>query len=102
MINEEAVHELIRKYRLSCGAQVRYMDLVSEVGELGKELIRGVDYGKRALRVTAETEEEMGDCLFSLLALCGELDIRPEEALKVALDKYERRFAQKGSVDSGR
>ena len=44
----------------------------------------------------------MGDCLFSLLALCGELGIDAREALEGALKKYSERFAEKADVGSGR
>ena len=45
------------------------------VGELGKEILKGSDYGKTACRNTENAEEELGDCLFSLLALACEMNI---------------------------
>jgi len=36
--------------------------------------------------------EELGDLLFTLANLARKLEINPEEALKVALDKFESRF----------
>ena len=35
---QEIVENFIKKYNLSCGEKIRYIDLVSEIGELGKEI----------------------------------------------------------------
>lgn len=98
---QQKVNAFMSKYHLSCGENIRYMDLVSEVGELGKEIIKSTDYGKRAFNLNETTLEEMGDCLFSILALCCELNIDASEALEYALNKYEERFNHKQSISSG-
>ena len=51
--------------------------------------------------ITIYTEQEFGDCLFSLIALSGELGIDPASALDSALAKYKRRFDAKGRIGSG-
>lgn len=99
---QKCVKLFVEEHDLSCGTQTRYIDLMSEVGELGKEIIKSTNYGKTPFCATKDTEEEIGDCLFSLLALCCELDIDAKTALDCAMKKYETRFAAKGSIDSGR
>ncbi len=42
------VRAFVERNHLECGAQSRYVDLVSEVGELGKEILKSTDYGKAA------------------------------------------------------
>ena len=79
---------------------VRYIDLVFEIEELGKELLTGTDYGKNEHVQTPGASGELGDCLFSLLALCCEMDVDAEAALGRALAKYAARFAAKGSIGS--
>ncbi len=101
MIDDSAVYGFLDEYKLRCGINERYIDLSSEVGELGKELLKATDYGKAAFRMTADTEQEFGDCLFSLIALSGELGIDPASALDSALAKYKRRFDAKGRIGSG-
>ena len=91
----------VGKYRLGADVQTRYIDLVSEVGELGKEIIRATDYGRKGYSQNAGAVEEVGDCLFSLIALCSEMGVSAEEALCRAIQKYEARFELKGSVGSG-
>ena len=71
----------------------RYIDLVSEIGELGKEILLATNYGKEELTLitSPSMEDEMGDCLFSLLALCTTLDIDAENALSASMQKYRNR-----------
>jgi len=97
---QKLVNDFIQKYNLQTDEHTRYIDLVSEVGELGKELIKSTDYGKKAYAQTDDANGELGDCLFSLLALCCSMGIDAEEALEMALGKYERRFAENGNVGS--
>lgn len=99
---QKSVHEFIAQHQLSCGVESRFIDLTSEMGELGKELLKGSDYGKSACRITENAEDELGDCLFSLLALACEMNINAENALKHALEKYQKRFSEKQEISSGR
>jgi len=97
---QKLVEGFINKYQLQSDEATRYMDLVSEIGELGKEIIKSTDYGKKDFTTNKLIAGEVGDCIFSLLALCCELGIDAQEALGAALSKYELRFAQKGSIGS--
>lgn len=99
---QKKTEEFIALHGLRCNETARYTDLVSEVGELGKEILKGTDYGKRPYVRTPGAAAEAGDCLFSLLALCTELGIDAEDALDSAIEKYRLRFSRKGSADSGK
>ena len=102
-VEQEKVRTLIREYGLDATASVRCLDLVSEVGETAKEILKATDYGK-AERMNAheKMQEELGDCLFSLLALCEAAGIDACEALESAMNKYHARWKACGSVGSGR
>jgi MazG family protein len=86
---------LLRAYELSSRAAAVGFDWVQtaevldkideEVGEL-KEMVRATP--RNARRV----EEEMGDLLFSLANLARKLEVEPEAALRVANEKFQRRF----------
>lgn len=97
---QNKVNDLIDKYNLNITTEIRYVDLVSEIGELGKEIIKATNYNQKEFSVTKDTKGELGDCLFSLLALCSNLDINANEALEEALYKYKKRFEEKGSISS--
>lgn len=96
------VRAFLERNDLFCGEAVRCLDLVSEVGEAAKEIVKGSDYGKRPYVQTEETAEELGGCLFSLLALCCELHVDAEQALDHALRKYDARLHDRGDAGSGR
>ena len=96
----ETVNAFIRDNGLQTDVLTRYVDLVSEIGELGKELVVSTDYGKREMAVSDEMKMEVGDCLFSMLALCHALDVDVVWALEAALDKYRQRKTQTGSISN--
>ena len=77
----------------------RAADVVDKIEEELAELRRAVD-GEGLKR----TEEEMGDLLFAIANLSRKLGIEPESALRMANDKFTKRFtALEGRVhDSGR
>ena len=88
---QDLVKEFIESKNWQTDAKSRYIDLVSEVGELGKEILLSTNYGKQDFSPTPAFADEMGDCIFSLLALCEAMNINAEEALKQSLDKYKSR-----------
>ena len=94
------VREFIDKYKIRSDVNTRYIDLVSEIGELGKEIIKNTNYGKQDFTPNCQMIDEVGDCLFSLFALCSELDIDAQDALCKSLLKYESRFETKGTIGS--
>ena len=98
---QKLVADFINEYGLQSDIETRYIDLISEVGELGKEILKSTNYGKQDFCTNEKIANELGDCFFSLFALCHELKIDSKEALNNALLKYKTRFLQKGEVGSG-
>ncbi len=99
---QAAVAEFVCAHGLETEPRTRFLDLTSELGELSKELLKASEYGKKPVTVTAELEEELGDCMFSFLCLCDSLKLNAREALEKALAKYERRLRETGTLGSGR
>lgn len=77
----------------------RLLDLTAEIGEIAADAAKSSDYGAdpEALSVS---RDELGDALFSLLALAEELDMDADVALAEALDKYESRIDTDGTPGS--
>ncbi len=98
---QRAAAEFARAHGLNLEPQTRLLDLVSELGELSKELLKASRYGERPIAVTAGIEEETGDCVFSLFCLADSLGVDAGAALSAALEKYRRRFAKTGQTGSG-
>ncbi len=99
---QEKVDELIKKYNLESSVEIRFIDLISELGELGKEVLKGNDYGKKDFCNTENLESEMGDTFFSLICVANCLNIDLQNALDSVLRKYENRFSNNGNIGSGR
>jgi MazG family protein len=86
---------LLRAYELSTrAAQVGFDwvttdDVIDKAEEEIRELREAVSEGGGK---SAEAEEEFGDLLFALVNVARKLGIEPEAALRVANDKFQRRF----------
>jgi MazG family protein len=86
---------LLRAYELSTRAAMVGFDWVKtdDVIDKAEEEIREL---REAVAATGpkspEAEEELGDLLFSLVNVARKLGIEPEAALRVANDKFQRRF----------
>ena len=98
--NQHKVKEFIKDNNLSTSIEVRLIDLVSEVGELSKEIITGSSYGKSEYSQTSETKSELGDVFFSLIELANLLDVDIDEALDSVLIKYADRISTKDTPAS--
>ena len=97
---QKLVSEMVNRYNLEITPELRYIDLVSEVGELGKSILDSTDYGKKQFSKAENLELEIGDVLFSLTCIANSLDIDLQQALIDSMKKYQRRFIQTGSVGS--
>ncbi len=77
----------------------RMLDLISETGELSKEILLATEYGQVTPSFRPSFQDELGDVFFSLVALANQTGIDLEDTLNHALDKYSRRL-KKGSAGS--
>ena len=86
---------LLRAYELGTRAAqvgfdwVKTDDVIDKADEEIRELREAVAAGGGK---SPEAEEEFGDLLFSLVNVARKLGIEPEAALRVANDKFQRRF----------
>ncbi|WDV46812.1 MazG nucleotide pyrophosphohydrolase domain-containing protein [Clostridiaceae bacterium M8S5] len=87
---------------IKSNANIRILDLISEIGELSKEILKSTNYGEKKFTITDDYKSEIGDVFFSLLCLANETDVDLEDCLTKVIDKYEKRFESIGSVGSGK
>ena len=97
---QKTVNEMIKKYNLESSTEIKFIDFISEVGELGKELLKGNNYGKKEFVKTDNLQLEMGDVLFSFVCLANDLHIDLQEAFDKVVEKYHARFLTKGNIGS--
>jgi len=100
MDSQHRVERFLEEHELQTEPTFRVLDLLSEAGEVAKEVNASTGYGQQPDAV-AVAEDELGDTLFALLALCVELEVDAEAALEAALEKYERRLEETETAGSG-
>lgn len=98
---QRQVTAFVEKHHLETSVSVRVLDLVSEVGEVAKEVLKGSNYGHEDFAPTDEWTSELADALFSLICIANSTNVDLESALKTVLDKYEKRLSEKGDAGSG-
>jgi len=96
---QDKVKIFCEDHNLSTSAEVRLIDLVSELGELAKEILLNTDYGKKTTGLNEHIEDELGDIIFSLIALSNSFNIDMEASLDRVMKKYQLR-AHNGSIGS--
>jgi len=97
---QQKVEKFVKEYNLKHKPEITVLDLVSEIGEVAKEILEMSDYGRRKPKYKKELKTELGDVLYSLINLANYYDIGLEEALEIALTKYQKRLKNKGSAGS--
>lgn len=98
--HQKEVDDFVQKHKLACSGEARLLDLVSEVGELSKEVLKANGYGAAPFKATPHFAEEVGDAYFSLLALANATQVDLDQCLRMALRKYSERLALKGTAGS--
>jgi NTP pyrophosphatase (non-canonical NTP hydrolase) len=97
---QRQVSDFAHRRHLLHNPAVHALDLVSETGEVAKEVLLATDYGRRAFQSRPELVDELGDLLYSVLALAEACGVDAGEALGSALNKYEHRLVERGMVGS--
>jgi len=96
---QTSVTEFCRENNLESPIEHKVLDLVSEVGEVAKEILKMTNYGRKPLKFQKELAPEIGDVLYSLIVVANHFEIDLEEALEMVLEKYKKRL-EKGSPGS--
>lgn len=100
---QKEILDFCKTNNMETTATFRILDLVSELGELAKEVLKITAYGKNQKVVKTENLElEMGDVIFSLICLANTLDVDLQGALAMALNKYKARIAKNNDPGSGK
>lgn len=97
---QRKVLSFVQKTNTESGIETNFIDLTSEVGELGKEILKSTNYGKSEFKDSVALRLETGDVLYSLIKLSNELQIDLEEVLDEVLVKYQSRFDLKKEISS--
>ncbi|MFC1740940.1 MazG nucleotide pyrophosphohydrolase domain-containing protein [Nanoarchaeota archaeon] len=96
---QQRIKQFCETHGMSSSPEHRALDMMSEMGEVAKELLKMTDYGTKEREFREEMKGELGDLLFSLVTLANSMDVDLSEALEAVLAKYEKRI-EKGSAGS--
>lgn len=99
--SQREVRRFMLRHGLQYDAPTHLLDLVSEIGELSKLVLKASGYGQGRLSHEMNFGAELGDALYSLLAVATVLNVDAGEALDGALRKYEGRLREQGGPGSG-
>lgn len=97
---QQQANEFAQNHNLSHPPSVYALDLMSELGEVAKEILLATDYGKRPFQPTSDLQSELGDALYSLCQLANSTGIDLDDAFTATLAKYESRWQTKGHFGS--
>lgn len=97
----QPLKDFITQYHLETRPAFSLLDIMSELGEVAKELLKGTNYGRGEDTTNRERmREEIGDLMFAVAYLCTLYDVDPEEAMWESVRKFEKRL--KGKEREGR
>ena len=97
---QHRVARFVAQHDLEAGVEIRLLDLLSELGEVAKEVLKGNEYGASGLVQTQAWEEELSDVFFALICLANTTGVDLDRGLQKVLQKYALRVQAKGSPGS--
>jgi len=89
---QKKVKEFVKRHNLEAKAEFRALDMMSELGEIAKELLINSKYGKSECLASEELKLEIADLLFSLICIANTYDIDLNDALDKVIQGYEERI----------
>lgn len=96
---QEKIKKFCEENNMNSPTEHRALDVMFELGEVAKEILKMSDYGRGPVKLKEEIKLELGDVFYSLITLANNLNIDLEEALRIAIKKYENRL-KNGSAGS--
>ncbi len=101
-VDQARVQCFVSKHDLETTPEIRLLDLMSELGELAGDIIKGSSYGRRPVPLGVRWADELGDAYFSLLCLACSTGVDLSAQLTRTLNRYEDRIAGAGHPGSRR
>ncbi|AHG02222.1 nucleotide pyrophosphohydrolase (plasmid) [Halostagnicola larsenii XH-48] len=97
--HQTAVATFLAEHDLESPPENHVLDLSAEVGEIAGAVNASSDYGSSPEQIDVP-RDELGDAMFSLLAVCSALEVDASAALEESLEKYEQRIGETGTPGS--
>src|SRR4028119_838823 len=95
----QLLKEFVARHHLETQPAFSLLDIMSELGEVAKELLKATDYGRQPGSPEAERmRDEIGDLMFGVAYLSTLYNVDPEAAMWESVRKFERRLDRKRGV----
>lgn len=94
---QKQIMKFCKENDMDSSIEYKIIDILSELGEVAKEVLKMSNYGKDPIKYRKKLKDELGDVLYSLITIANTFDIDLEESLFQAIDKYKKRL-KKGSA----
>ncbi len=101
MKEQEQVAAFVADHGMKSDPAYRILDLAAEVGEIAADATKSTEWGDDPEALDVK-RDEIGDALFSLLAVADAFDVDAGNALDDALEKYRGRIRKTGNASSGK
>lgn len=92
---------VIQYHKIKMNVASRVMNIISEMGELSKEILKSTKYGTKEFSSFDDFKMEMGDVIYAILSLCDEVGINAEECLDISIEKMKGRLIKNNNLASG-
>ena len=97
---QERAGEFAKERNLDHAPGVYALDVMSEMGEVAKEILLASDYGAHAPQFGPHLAAKLGDLLYSICMLATSSGVDLESAFNKTLEKYDRRWETIGELGS--
>ncbi|MBV9864919.1 MAG: hypothetical protein JO316_06185 [Abitibacteriaceae bacterium] len=89
----QPLREFIAQHNLETQPAFSLLDVVSELGDVAKVLLKSTDYGQRPTDTdSTQMREAIGDLMFAVAYLSTLYDVDPEAALWESVRKFESKL----------
>ena len=95
---QEKVKKFVKQNKLEMKPEFYALDMVSEMGEVAKEILKACDYGRGQHKFREELSSELGDLFYSLVTLANHYNIDLEKQVLAAIKRYEKRIGKGGTT----
>jgi NTP pyrophosphatase (non-canonical NTP hydrolase) len=97
---QDKVKRFMKENKMNNPIEYCFLDLVSELGEVAKEIIKMSNYGTKKPKFKKEIIGELGDVFYSLITVANHYNVDLEDALNMILEKYNKRIKTGGHSGS--
>ncbi len=95
---QQKIKKFVQENHLEIKPEFRALDIVSETGDLAKEILKATEFGGKESGFKEEIRHETGELLFSTICLANTYNIDLEQALAETMQKYKKKIEESRKI----